>query len=99
MPELSAYKKEIADVLKKILKLMPAYKELRFFAESIVSHYYADLGKGSPDIVVIGSNIPEELILAAGTAPYWILGGSRASSMWVDDIVPRDTDPVSRSWR
>lgn len=97
MPELSVYKKEIADVLKKILKLMPAYKELRFFAESVVSHYYADLEKGSPDIVVIGSNIPEELILAAGTAPYWILGGSRASSMWVDDIVPRDTDPVSRS--
>lgn len=97
MPELSAYKKEIADVLKKILKLMPAYKELRFFAESVVRHYYTDVEKGSPDIVVIGSNIPEELILAAGTAPYWILGGSRASSMWVDGIVPRDTDPVSRS--
>lgn len=37
MPELSAYKKEIADVLKKILKLMPAYTELRFFAESVRS--------------------------------------------------------------
>ena len=75
MSEWSAYKKEIVDVLKKILKLMPAYKELRFFAESVVSHYYTDLEKGSPDIVVIGSNIPEELILAAGTGPYWILGG------------------------
>lgn len=37
MPELNAYKKEIADVLKKILKLMPAYTELRFFAESVRS--------------------------------------------------------------
>ena len=35
MPELSADKKEIADVLKKILKLMPAYKELRFLQKEL----------------------------------------------------------------
>lgn len=97
MPDLSVYKKEIADVLKRLLKTLPAYEELQFFAKSIANHYYFDLEKSRPDIIVIGSNIPEELVFAAGKAPYWILGGSRVSSMWVDDIVPRDTDPVSRS--
>lgn len=97
MPELSVYKKEVADVLKRLLKTLPAYDELQFFAKSIANHYYFDLEKGRPDIIVIGSNIPEELVFVAGRASYWILGGSRVSSMWVDDIVPRDTDPVSRS--
>lgn len=94
---LSSYKKEMKDVLQRLVKTMPAYKELRFFVECVINHYLTDLEKDSSDIVVIGSNIPEELVLVSGKMPYWILGGSRVSSMWADDIVPRDTDPVSRS--
>lgn len=90
---LSSYKKEMKDVLKRLVKTMPAYKELRFFVECFINHYLTDLEKDSSDIVVIGSNIPEELVLVSGKMPYWILGGSR----WADDMVPRDTDPVSRS--
>lgn len=60
-------------------------------------YHLADFEKGRPDLAVIGSGIPEELVLASGKRPYWILGGSRVSSMWADDAVPRDTDPVSRS--
>ena len=76
---------------------MPAYKELRFFVACVINHYLTDLEKDSSDIVVIGSNIPEELVLASGKMPCWILGGSRVSSIWADDMVPGDTDPVSRS--
>ena len=94
---LSAYKKEMKDVLQRLVKTMPAYKELRFFVECVINHNLTDLEKDSSDIVVIGSNIPEELVLVSGKMPYWILGGSRVSSMWADDMVPRDTDPVSRS--
>lgn len=94
---LSAYKKEMKDVLQRLVKTMPAYKELRFFVECVINHYLTDLEKDSSDIVVIGSNIPEELVLVSGKMPYWILGGSRVSSIWADDMVPRDTDPVSRS--
>lgn len=94
---LSAYKKEMKDVLERLVKTMPAYKELRFFVKCVINHYLTDYEKNNSDIVVIGSNIPEELVLVSGKMPYWILGGSRASSMWADDIVPRDTDPVSRS--
>lgn len=94
---LSAYKKEMKDVLERLVKTMPAYKELRFFVKCVINHYLTDFEKNNSNIVVIGSNIPEELVLVSGKMPYWILGGSRVSSMWADDIVPRDTDPVSRS--
>lgn len=94
---LSTYKKEMKDVLQRLLKTMPAYKELQFFVKCVINHYLTDLEKNNSDIVVIGSNIPQELVLVSGKMPYWILGGSRVSSMWADDIVPRDTDPVSRS--
>lgn len=94
---LSLYKKEMKDVLQRLVKTMPAYKELRFFVECVINHYLKDLEKNNSEIVVIGSNIPEELVLVSGKMPYWILGGSRVSSTWADDMVPRDTDPVSRS--
>lgn len=94
---LSAYKKEMKNVLERLVKTMPAYKELRFFVKCVINHYLTDFEKNNSDIVVIGSNIPEELVLVSGKVPYWILGGSRVSSMWADDIVPRDTDPVSKS--
>ena len=90
------YRKEIIDTLQKLAKGMPAYKEIVFFVKCVRDYYLADFEKGGPDIAVIGSGIPEELVLASGKRPYWILGGSRVSSMWADDAVPRDTDPVSR---
>lgn len=92
-----SYKKEIMDTLQILVKKIPAYREFVFFVKCIRDHYLADFEKGSPDIIVVGSDIPEELVLAAGKRPYWILGGSRVSSIWADDVVPRDTDPVSRS--
>lgn len=95
--KLNTYKKEIMDLLQRIVKIMPVYNELNFFVENIRNHYLFDFEKNSPSIVVIGSNIPEELVYVTGKMPYWILGGSRVSSMWADDIVPRDTDPISRS--
>ena len=91
------YKKEIIDTMQKIVKTMPAYKELVFFVKAVRSHYLADFEAYSPKIIVLGSNIPEELVFASGVMLYWILGGSRSSSMWADDLVPRDTDSVSRS--
>ncbi|MDE6052629.1 MAG: 2-hydroxyacyl-CoA dehydratase family protein, partial [Lachnospiraceae bacterium] len=94
---VSAYEQELKDVLRRFVKIMPAYKEVQFFMKCVINHYLSHMENGASDIVVIGSNIPEELVLVSGKMPYWILGGSRVSSMWADDIVPRDTDPVSRS--
>lgn len=33
---------------------------------------------------MIGSDIPQELVLVSGKMPYWILGGSMVSSMCAD---------------
>lgn len=95
--ETDSYKKEIMDTLQKLIKGLPAYKEFVYFVKCVGNHYLTAFEKENPDIVVIGSDIPEELVLVSGRVPYWVLGGSRVSSMWADDIVPRDTDPVSRS--
>ena len=53
--------------------------------------------RAEPRVVVLGHGIPEELIHACGTTPYFVLGGSHASCDWSDDLVPRDSDPISRS--
>jgi benzoyl-CoA reductase/2-hydroxyglutaryl-CoA dehydratase subunit BcrC/BadD/HgdB len=53
--------------------------------------------KTKPEVTVLGPDVPEELIYAAGARPYWLLGGSLGSVAWSDDLVPRDADPVSRS--
>lgn len=95
--ETDSYKKEIMDTLQKLIKGLPAYKEFVYFVKCVGNHYLTAFEKENPDIVVIGSDIPEELVLVSGRMPYWVLGGSRVSSMWADDIVLRDTDPVSRS--
>ena len=94
-----AYEKEMKDMLQRLVKTMPACQELIFFVKCVFKRYSAMFEKKNTDhgIVVLGSHIPEELVLVSGRMPYWILGGSRASSLWADDLVPRDTDPVSRS--
>ena len=50
-----------------------------------------------PQVIVMGTGIPDELLRAAGILPCYILGGSHESCIWSDDSMPRDADPVSRS--
>lgn len=94
---LNPYKQEVEDMLQRVVKGMPAYEELRFFVKCVSKHYLADFAENQSDLVVLGTGIPEELVLVSGKMPYWVLGGSRASILWSDNLVPRDTDPVSRS--
>ncbi len=62
MPDLSTYKK-MKDVLQRLVKTRSSNKELQFFVKCVINHYLADLDKNNSNIVVIGSNIPEELVL------------------------------------
>lgn len=71
-----SYRKEIIDTLQKLVKGMPAYKEFVFFVKCVRDYHLADFEKGGPDIAVIGSGIPEELVLASGKRPYWILAAA-----------------------
>lgn len=92
--QLNSYKREITDELQKIKSEIFSHTEFDFFLKEVESHYLYDF-TNCPKIIVIGSSIPEELL--CGTGAYYILGGSKISSMWADDVVPRDTDPVSKS--
>lgn len=91
------YEKEIIDALYTIEKFMAGYEEAAFFINMARKHFLSDFSCIRPDIIVLGSSIPAELIFATNKTVYWVLGGSRISSNWADDLVPRDTDPVSRS--
>lgn len=48
-------------------------------------------------VVVLGTGIPLELILSLGAHPLYLTGGSHDTCAFSDHLVPRDTDPVSRS--
>ncbi len=93
-----AYIKEYYDTINQIWKDNPKITELKYFLKTML--FWCDTEhKKSADtrVVVLGTSIPEELIMASGAKPYFIIGGSLGSVSWSDDLVPRDTDPVSRS--
>lgn len=92
------YQSEYIDTLNRLLGENEHLGELKFFLDTA---YLWSNEKSrqhhKPEVVILGTGIPEELVIAAGAQPYWLTGGSFGSLAWSDDIVPRDTDPVSRS--
>lgn len=95
--DFSAHEQELASALEKIAKIDAYQDELYPFMEAVKSHFSLGSQRIASTLVVLGSSIPEELVYAGGQTPYWVLGGSRASSLWADSDLPRDADPVSRS--
>lgn len=55
------------------------------------------VSKRTPIVVVLGTSVPEQLLYAFDTPPMFVTGGSHQSCAWSDDVLPRDSDPVSRS--
>ena len=95
----NVYACEYGDTLNSIMQQQEKYlPELKYFLDTEYS-WASSKSRSSqrPGIVILGTEIPEELVMAAGSEPYWLIGGSLGSVAWSDDIVPRDTDPVSRS--
>lgn len=89
---------ELQKVVEKLLSCLPSNINVDFFLDLVRRyHCFDDSYNGKHRLMILGSAIPEELIVASGAVPYWILGGSRILSALVDDFVPRDTDPVSRA--
>ena len=89
------FDKEYMDSLNRLYNDNSKLTGFKWFLDTAYSWAYKK--NSAPDVVVLGTAIPEELIMAAGTEPYWLIGGSLGSVSWSDDLVPRDTDPVSRS--
>lgn len=93
-----SYQSEYIDTLNRLFDENEHLAELKYFFDTA---YFWSNEKArrshKPEVVILGTGIPEELVIAAGAQPYWLTGGSFGSLAWSDDIVPRDTDPVSRS--
>ena len=90
----SVYEWEYMDSFDRICSQQKHLPEIKYFLDT---EYAWAKGRPSPKAVILGTAIPEELVYACGAIPYWLIGGSLASTVWSDELVPRDTDPVSRS--
>lgn len=90
----SVYECEYIDSLNQIWSQHRQLPEIKHFLD--IEYAWAKCRK-RPKVVILGNAIPEELVYACDTVPFWLTGGSLASTVWSDELVPRDTDPVSRS--
>lgn len=96
--EINAYKQEYQEALAQLKLDMPSFPETEKFLELVESHLsFEQLSTQRPQVIVLGSAFPEELVYAFGAVPYWVLGGSLQTGAWAGDAAPRDADPVSRS--
>ena len=92
------YKEEILSALNRLWKENGSVKGFRYFADT--AYRYSVLGLSDevqPEVLILGPGIPEALLRAFHIHYRYLLGGSHTMTAWSDDLVPRDTDPVSRS--
>ncbi len=91
-----SFDKEYCESLNKLYNDNIELSEIKWFFNRAYDWAY-ETEYQTPEVVLLGTAVPEELVLASGAEPYWITGGSLGSTAWSDDLVPRDMDPVSRS--
>lgn len=90
------FDKEYCESLNRLYNDNIGISEIKWFFNRAYDWAY-EMEHLSPEVVLLGAAVPEEIIVASGANPYWIIGGSLGSAAWSDELVPRDTDPVSRS--
>lgn len=96
--KIVAYEKSLKDEIDKLQTFEPAYEQINYFIDIVFEKLLFDnLYEKKPKVVLLGTNIPEEIVYASGNTPYWVMGGSLSTIGWSDNLVPRDTDSVSRS--
>jgi benzoyl-CoA reductase/2-hydroxyglutaryl-CoA dehydratase subunit BcrC/BadD/HgdB len=96
--EIYLYEQEIKDTLKRLDEHTHPFLDTEYFTRTARDYFnLKKMSEKSPKVIILGTNIPEEIIYAFGATPYWILGGSLGTTAWADELVPRDTDAVSRS--
>ena len=89
---------EFSEALNKVYTENKNLESLKYFTD-LTYRWYRRIKDGKPGsrVIILGTGIPQELIMAAGIRPFYILGGSLEACAGSDELVPRDTDPVSRS--
>ena len=91
-------KKETLATLDRLWRENGHVQGFRYFADTAYTYSIpGSAGEVPPEVVILGTGIPEALLMAFQIRYRYLLGGSHALAAWSDDLVPRDTDPVSRS--
>ena len=95
--ELNAFKKEAIETINRIETENSNLFELKWFPDTASMRFKSDyLNNVRPQVIVLGNDIPAEIIYAVCDNPFYILGGSLGTAHWADELTPRDTDPFSR---
>ena len=96
--ELNAFKNEAIKTINRIETENSNLFELKWFPDTASMRFKSDyLNNVRPQVIVLGNDIPAEIICAVCDNPFYILGGSLGTAHWADELTPRDTDPFSRS--
>lgn len=72
-------------------------KHINYFIELAKDYMHREKLDDIKRVGIIGTSIPEELVIACGAKPVWILGGSFDCANYADSMVARDTDPMVKS--
>jgi len=92
--DICAY--EVLAALNKVKKHLSDSAD--YFCGITEEYYKKDtIIENKPDIIVIGTVFPREILEAFDLSYLYIQGGSFSAAVQCDSIVPRDIDPVSRS--
>ena len=96
--ELNAFKNEAFDTINRIETENSNLFELKWFLDTASLRFKsAYLNTVRQQLIVLGNDIPAEIIYAVCDQPFYVLGGSLGTAHWADELTPRDTDPFSRS--
>lgn len=96
--ELNAFKNEAIETINRIETENSNLFELKWFLDTASLRFKsAFLNTVRQQLIVLGNDIPAEIIYAVCDQPFYVLGGSLGTAHWADELTPRDTDPFSRS--
>ena len=96
--EHNSFFNEAMETINRIQNDNRMLPELNWFLAAAAArfdkHY---LESRNPQVIVLGDDIPAEILYAVCDRPFYVLGGSLETAHWADELTPRDTDPFSRS--
>lgn len=96
--EHNAFLNEALEAINRIYKENKHLTQLRWFLETALQRFNKEyLNSRNPSLIVLGDDIPAEVLYAVCDDPFYVLGGSLGTAHWADELTPRDTDPFSRS--
>ena len=96
--EHNSFFNEALETINRIKKENQTLRELNWFSELAAARFNREyLQSRNPDVIVLGDDIPAEIIYSVCDRPFYVLGGSLETAHWADELTPRDTDPFSRS--